>query len=143
MYLHATDNGVPTTLYSVPASDADGKDLRLLGLMIRAARVAESEDFCYQYDRIAEMLGTWTRDDLREAGLLDTDYTVTGTRTVTLTVNLPFSFTANFASAEQAEQADPEDYAGEVTRDDLWEHIRYNSVDWEVDETEVSDVERA
>src|SRR4249919_2957638 len=140
MYLNATDNGTPTTLYSVPNSNADGKDIRLLGLMIEAAKIAEAEDYCYQYDRIAEMIGTWTRDELRDAGLLSREYSVRGTRRVSITVDIPYSFTGEFNDSDDARDADPDDF-DELTMDDVREHIRYNGFDFTVDDTDVDSVE--
>ena len=139
--MYATDNGLPITVYEVPRTQADGKDIRLLPLMVKAARTAESEDYCYQYDTIAEAIGTWTRDELREAGMLDTDYSVSGYRRVTVTMTIPFSYTGSFSSREDAEQSDPDDF-DELTDSDVQEYMRYNSFDVEVDDTTIDSVDR-
>lgn len=143
MYLHATDNGVPTVLYSMPNSGSDGKDLRLLPLMLRAAEAAEENEFCDQYDRIADAIGTWTRDELREAGLLVTNYTVTGEATVTLTLTVPWSYTAEFSSEDAARDADPSDYI-DIDMYDLSQQVRNSmrSDDVTVDDWSVDSVER-
>lgn len=142
MYLSATDNGIPTTLVAVPERTADGKDVRLLPLMIEAARIAESEEFCYQYDRIASLIGTWTRDELREAGLLDSDYRIEGTRTLTVTVTLPFAYTGTFSSEGDARESDPCDYLGDIEREDLLDAIRYHSWDVTNDDHDIESVAR-
>lgn len=50
----------------------DATDTRTWHLFAEAARIAEREEYCSEYDRIAELGGVPTRDQLRDHGLLAT-----------------------------------------------------------------------
>ena len=67
----------------VPADDP-----RVRHIWIAAARVAEDEDYCSQYDRIVELAGGPTRDELRDAGDLDRSYRVRTLVTVEVWLNI-------------------------------------------------------
>lgn len=65
----------------------DARDRRMRHIWIAAARAAQDEDYCEQYDHIADTVGGITRDELRDSGDLDRTYRV---RThVTVEVTLP------------------------------------------------------
>lgn len=63
-------------------------DIRMRHIWIAAARAAQDEEYCDQYDMIASLVGGVTREELRDAGDLDRTYQV---RThITVEVNLLF-----------------------------------------------------
>lgn len=116
-------------------------DVRHLPLWIAAARAADDADHCGEYDAIAINVGGPTRDDLRNAGLLDSEFTVTGTRTVTVTFTVPFE--ATYTAAR------PGDVRREFSTDELGDfdmyairNAAYNEYSVDDDDIEIDSVER-
>lgn len=64
----------------------DASDVAYLPLWVAAAVKAEEDGYPSHYDRIAEAVGGPTRDDLAEAGLMPTAFTVAMTRRVPVLV---------------------------------------------------------
>jgi hypothetical protein len=139
-----TSYGSPVDVAALPQY-LDGfqpLDVRHLPLWIAAARAADDADHCGEYDAIASAVGGPTRDDLRSAGLLDSDFTVTGTRTVTVTVTVPFTTTYTAARPGDVRRGMEISDLGDVDGYDLRQAI-YSDFTVESDDFEIDEVERA
>jgi hypothetical protein len=138
-----TSYGSPVDVGALPQY-LDGftpMDVRHLPLWIAAARAADEADHCSEYDGIAIAVGGPTRDDLRNAGLLDSTFLVTGTRTVTLTVSIPFSTEYTAARPGDVRREFEIDELGDVDGYDIREAI-YRDFTVESDDFEIDEVER-
>ncbi len=109
-------------------------DSRVRHIWVAAARAADEENFCGEYDRLAEALGVPTRDDLREAGELDSTYTV---RTlVTIEVNLEVETSSEDAAIDAIDRlsiAELREKLGNVC-----EEVHQTEIDsWDAQEAEL------
>lgn len=83
--------------------EAVGSDVRYLPILIAAANEANERGYCPVYDQIAQAIGGPTREQLQDLGLLaprERDFTVSGTRRVTVELSIPFSITVTAESAD-------------------------------------------
>lgn len=117
-------------------------DVRLVPMWVAAAREADEREYCHVYDNIAETVGAPSRDDLREAGYLDSDFDVEATRTVTLTVTLSATTTYTAARPGDVRRNITADDFGEVDQYDLREAISNGNYTVDDDNIEVDSVER-
>lgn len=136
-----SEEGLTAYIRDMHAAGVDGKDIRLLPLMLEAARTAESEEYCYQYDRISEQIGSWTRDELRNAGLLTSDFVVRGTRQITMTVTVPWAVTVTATRPADIRNGDV-DLDIDISEYDIRQAI--SNGDWTEDDTsdDIDEVER-
>jgi hypothetical protein len=103
--------------------DIDPKDPRVAHIWRKAARIATGAGFCTEYDRIADALG------LPE---VEFDYSGYVSVRVTAYVSVPVSGTAT-----RQEIADGEvDWS--IDNDDIVSELDGDSIEWEVDEVEIS-----
>jgi hypothetical protein len=116
-------------------------DVRHLALWIAAARAADDADHCGEYDAIAINVGGPTRDDLRNAGLLDSEFTVRGTRTVTVTVTMPFETTYTAARPGDVRRNFDADELGDIDMYSLREAL-FSDYTVDSDDVEIDDVTR-
>jgi hypothetical protein len=143
MFTWTDQYGTPVT-YTPTSDDIRpilGTDVAHLNVWVAAAQAAIEADFCSEYDRMARIIGAPTRDDLRDAGLLDTEFTVTGTRTVTITVEIPFSTTYTAARPGDVRREFSVEELGDVDGYDLREAI-YRDFTVDSDDFEIDEVER-
>jgi hypothetical protein len=138
-----------STGYPVPTPDADAlaplvaSDVQHLALWVRAAHVANDRDYCHVYDEIASTVGGPTRDELASMGLFDSEFEVTGTRTVTITVRMPFSTTYSAARPGDVRREFSLDDLGDIDSYDLAQAVRDGEWSEESDDIEVDSVERS
>jgi len=145
MFTWTDQYGTPVT-YTPTADDVSdsplGSDVAFLPILIAAARAADDAGYCPVYDEIARTIGGPTRDELREAGLLDTVFTVEGTRTVTLTVRIPFSSEYTAARPGDVRRNFDADELGEVSHYDIRDALTNYAYDISEDDIEIDSVER-
>jgi hypothetical protein len=120
----------------------NGADIRNLPLWIAAAREAQERDYCHVYDSIAEAIGGPSRDDLATMGVLDTTFTVEGTRTVTIRVTIPFSTEFTAARPGDVRREFTIEELGDVDSYELADAIRNGNYNEDDDEYEIDSVER-
>jgi multidrug efflux pump subunit AcrA (membrane-fusion protein) len=109
------------------ASVAGGEDIhpadpRVAHIWRKASRLASANQFCSEYDKIAEALG------LPE---IEFDYSGTVSVRVSGYVNVPVS-----GRATRQEIADHE-IEPDISTDDILANLEHHSIDWEIDEIEV------
>jgi len=78
-------------------------DVRHLPLWIAAAQAADEAGYCPVYDEIASTVGGPTREDLRDAGLLQRNFQVVFERTVPVTIIVSQQVTQTVSAANMAE----------------------------------------
>lgn len=71
--------------------DVSARDPRARHIWIAAARAAIDDDYCQQYDNIADSVGGFTRDELRDGGWLDQTYRVRTLVTIELHLDIDAS----------------------------------------------------
>lgn len=76
-----------TEIHRLENEEVRADDPRVRHIWINAAKEAEKGEYCGEYDRVAEELGGWARDDLRAAGDLDETYMVL--TQITIELSLP------------------------------------------------------
>jgi hypothetical protein len=132
----------PTTVAAYAEESLTASDVRHLPLWIAAARAADEADHCGEYDQIARAVGGPSRDDLRDAGFLDSTFTVEGTREVTLTVRIPFTSEYTAARPGDVRRNFDSDELGEVDMYDVREAINNFAYTVDSDDIEIDDVTR-
>lgn len=91
-------------------------DVRHLPVLLKAANAADDAGYCSVYDDIARNIGAPTRDDMREAGLLQRTFTVTGSRTVTVSFDIDIPFEVEVEASRPADIRD-----GDIDLNDYFE----------------------
>jgi hypothetical protein len=144
MFTWTDQYGTPVTYTPTPEDIRPilGTDVAHLNVWVAAAQAANEADFCPEYDRMARIIGAPTRDDLASAGLLDSEFTVRGTRTVTVTVTIPFETTYSAARPGDVRREFSADDLGDVDGYEVREAI-YRDFAVDSDEVEIDEVERA
>ena len=102
--------------------DINPADPRVAHIWQKASRIATANQFCSEYDRLAEALG-----------LPNIEFDYTGTVSVRFSgyVNVPVSGTAT-----RREIADHE-IEPDISTGDILENLEHAHIDWEIDEIEV------
>lgn len=109
-------------LASVDGGDIHPDDPRVAHIWRKASRLATANQFCAEYDKIAEALGL---------PAVEFDYYGTVSVRVSGYVNVPVS-----GRATRQEIADHE-IDPDISTDDILENLESGHIDWEIDEIEV------